>query len=100
MTGIEGGQRNRKTLRTPSRRPEVSRLDHLAPAFKLALDALSELGRRALDLVEIEGIEALLHVRQPGDVDNAAVEQVDDLLARAGRDQNSEPLISGENRIA
>src|SRR5216684_5921530 len=83
-----------------SPRPDVSRLDHLAPALKLDLDALSELVRRALDLVEIERVEALLHVRQLGDIDDAAMKQGDDLVGRASRDQNSDPLISGEDRIA
>src|SRR5215471_4036759 len=78
----------------------MSRLDHVAPAFKLDLDALSELLRRALDLVEIERIEALLYVRQLGDIDDAAMKQADDLLGCAGREEDSEPLISGEDRIA
>src|SRR5260370_37794633 len=84
----------------PSPRPDVSRLDHLAPALILDLDALSELLRRALDLVEIERVEALLHVGQLGDIDDAAMKQADNLLRRAGRDQDSEPLISREDRIA
>src|SRR5882762_2758941 len=92
--------RPERALRTPSPRPDVSCLDHLAPALKLDLDALGELLGRALDLVEIERVEALLHVRQPGDIDDAAMKQGDDLVGRASRDQNADPLISGEDRIA
>jgi hypothetical protein len=92
-------QVNPSKVRTPSPRPEVSRLDHLAPAFKLTPDPRGELLGCALNLVEIECVEALLYVRQLGDLDNAAMKQVDDLLGGAGRDQHSDPLISGEDRI-
>jgi len=45
---------------------------------------VGELVRRALDLVEIERVEALLHVRQLGDIDDAAMKQGDDLVGVPG----------------
>src|SRR5260370_30087936 len=100
MPATSAGMTLRVMPNGPSPRPDVSRLDHLAPALNLDLDALGELLGRALDLVEIERVQALLYVRQLGNIDDAAVEQADDLLGRASRDQNSEPLISGEDRMA
>src|SRR6266550_6806548 len=74
--------------------------DHLAPGIELNLDALSELLGRAFDLIEVERLQALTHVRLADELDDSVVNCGDDLLWRSGRHKNSQPLISFQDRIA
>src|SRR5580704_3149003 len=64
-------------------------VDNLGPAHDLLLDACRELGGRIGDRLEAELIELLFYLRHSDDLDDFAIELVDDRLRRSRRHEHA-----------
>src|SRR5262245_33495199 len=87
-------------LASASLRLDMAGSDYVAPLFNLVPDARVELLGRACHQIKTKRCQAFLHVGHANDLDDLAMEQIDDNLRRPSRNENTDPIITLDFRIA